>query len=106
AILSVPIRRYGRSSFLNYIQHITKGRPWFAYRPHLVHITGHGELDANGIGRFAFEDERGGTDSQPVAEIINQVFRGSAVRCLFLNACQTGKAAAAGLSEQLVKAGV
>ncbi|MFN0016703.1 MAG: tetratricopeptide repeat protein [Pirellulaceae bacterium] len=76
------------------------------HRPHVVHLTGHGELDTNGNGRFAFESERGGTDSQPVEEMINQVFRGSAVRCLFLNACQTGKAAAAGLSEQLVKAGV
>ena len=60
------------------------------HRPHVVHLTGHGELDANGIGRFAFEDERGKADSQPAEEIINQVFRGGAVRCLFVNACQTG----------------
>jgi len=47
------------------------------HRPHVVHLTGHGELDAKGIGRFVFENERGEGDSQPVEEIINQVFRGS-----------------------------
>jgi hypothetical protein len=60
------------------------------HRPHVVYLTGHGELDDNGIARYVFKDERGQADRQPVAELINQVFRGSSVRCLFLNACQTG----------------
>ncbi|HKI35040.1 MAG TPA: tetratricopeptide repeat protein [Gemmataceae bacterium] len=35
-----------------------------------------------------------------------RVFRGSAVRCVVLNACQSSQAAAAGLAQGLVKAGV
>jgi tetratricopeptide (TPR) repeat protein len=76
------------------------------HRPHVVHLSGHGIVDAQGGGRFAFEDERGLTDSQPVEEIVARVFRGSAVRCVMLNACQTSQAAAAGLAQKLVQAGV
>jgi tetratricopeptide (TPR) repeat protein len=76
------------------------------HRPHIVHLSGHGIVDPKGVGHFAFEDERGTTDLQPVEEIVARVFRGSAVRCVVLNACQTSQAAAAGLAQKLVQAGV
>ena len=56
--------------------------------------------------RFAFEDERGRTDSRAAAEIVARVFRGSSVRCVFFNGCQTSQADAAGLCQSLVGAGV
>jgi tetratricopeptide (TPR) repeat protein len=75
------------------------------HRPHVVHLSGHG-IVKGGVGHFAFEDERGHTDSRPVEEIATRVFRGSAVRCVVLNACQSSQAAAAGLAQGLVRAGV
>lgn len=74
--------------------------------PHLVHLSGHGVVDPNGIGHFGFEDERGHSDLQPVFELMNRVFRGSATRCVVLNACQTAKAATAGLAQKLVESGI
>jgi tetratricopeptide (TPR) repeat protein len=76
------------------------------HRPHVLHLSGHASVDAKGVGRFAFEDERGQTDSRPINEIVSHVFRGSAVRCVVLNACQSAQAAAAGLAQKLVEAGV
>jgi tetratricopeptide (TPR) repeat protein len=75
------------------------------HRPHVVHLSGHGVV-REGTGYFAFEDERGRTDSQPVAEIASRVFLGRGVRCVVLNACQSAQAAAAGLAQKLVEAGV
>jgi tetratricopeptide (TPR) repeat protein len=75
-------------------------------RPHVVHLSGHGRMAADGQGTFAFEDERGRTDSHTAAEIVSRIFRGSSVQCVFFNGCQTSQAAAAGLCESLVAAGV
>ncbi|MCI0462793.1 MAG: CHAT domain-containing protein, partial [Gemmataceae bacterium] len=76
------------------------------HRPHVVHLSGHGIVDGKGTGWFVFETERGRRDPQPADQIANRVFRGSAVRCVVLNACQTGQAAATGLAGHLVATGV
>src|SRR5262249_20193910 len=67
---------------------------------------GHGKVEEDGIGYFAFEDEHGRTDSRPVEQLANEIFRGSETRCVFLNACQTTRSAVAGLAQHLVQAGV
>src|SRR5262249_11271171 len=74
--------------------------------PHVVHLSGHGRMAADGQGTFAFEDERGRTDSRAAAEIVARVFRGSSVRCVFFNGCQTSQADAAGLCQSLIGAGL
>jgi tetratricopeptide (TPR) repeat protein len=76
------------------------------YRPHVVHLSGHGEMAADGQGKFAFEDERGRTDWGAAADIVAKVFRGSTVRCVVFNGCQTSQADAAGLCQSLVGADV
>jgi tetratricopeptide (TPR) repeat protein len=75
-------------------------------RPHLVHLSGHGVVGKDGVGRFAFEDDRGRTDLRTAEDLLLHVFRGSPVRCVFLNACQSSQAAAAGLCQALVAAGL
>jgi CHAT domain-containing protein len=75
-------------------------------RPHVVHLSGHGDVDAQGRGVFAFEDERGRTDLRPADEIAARIFRGHDVRLAFLNGCKTSQAAVAGLCRNLVEAGV
>ncbi len=75
-------------------------------RPHVVHLSGHGQMSRDGQGTFAFEDERGGTDPRTAAEIVARVFRGSPVQCVFFNGCQTSQADAAGLCQALTGAGV
>jgi hypothetical protein len=74
-------------------------------RPHVVHLSGHGKLRA-GHGSFCFEDEEGRSDPRLVGELVRDVFRGSGVRCVFLNACETSQAAVAGLCQELVRAGL
>jgi hypothetical protein len=74
-------------------------------RPHVVHLSGHGRMK-DGQGTFVFEDERGRTDSRTAGEIAARVFRGSPIRCVFFNGCQTSQADAAGLCQSLVGAGV
>jgi hypothetical protein len=75
-------------------------------RPHVVHLSGHGAVRGDGNGSFAFETERGHADTRDAREIVASVFRGSPVRCVFFNACQTSQAAAAGLYQALVSAGL
>src|SRR6185369_10699664 len=75
-------------------------------RPHVVHLSGHGDLDAEGNGVFAFEDEDGRTDPRDAREIAAEVTRGGSVRLMILNACKTSQAAAAGLCQSLAAAGV
>jgi tetratricopeptide (TPR) repeat protein len=75
-------------------------------RPHVVHLSGHGVVGKDGVGRFAFEDDRGRTDLRTAEDLLLHVFRGSKVRCVFLNACQSSQAAAAGLCQALVAAGL
>ncbi len=75
-------------------------------RPQVVHLSGHGDVLADGRGVFAFEDEDGRTDLKTAEEIVAGIGRGSGVRCLVLNGCKTSQAATAGLCRALVAAGV
>jgi CHAT domain-containing protein len=75
-------------------------------RPHIVHLSGHGSVDTSGRGAFAFEDERGYTDARDAADLATQIFRGSSVRCVVLNACETSQAATSGLCQALTVSGV
>ena len=75
-------------------------------RPHVVHLSGHGDVDGKGRGVFCFEDERGLTDLRTVDEIAERVFRGHGVALAFVNGCKTSQAAVAGLCRGLVAAGV
>ncbi|HMH48714.1 MAG TPA: tetratricopeptide repeat protein [Candidatus Acidoferrum sp.] len=75
-------------------------------RPHIVHLSGHGSVDASGRGAFAFENERGHMDARDAADLATQIFRGSSVRCVVLNACETSQAAASGLCQTLTVSGV
>ena len=77
-------------------------------RPHVVHLSGHGTVNRDGMGSFAFEDERGQTDLREAAAIVAEVFRGGhhGVRCVFFNGCRTSQAATAGLCQSLAIAGV
>jgi tetratricopeptide (TPR) repeat protein len=75
-------------------------------RPHVVHLSGHGDVDAQGRGVFAFEDDRGRTDMHTAKEIASRVFRGKEVRLAFINGCRTSQAAVSGLCRGLVAAGI
>jgi tetratricopeptide (TPR) repeat protein len=78
-----------------------------AVRPHIIRLSGHGEVGKDGVGRFAFEDERGRSDLRTAADLAAEVLRGNpSIRCVFLNGCQTAQAAAAGLCQELVRAGL
>jgi tetratricopeptide (TPR) repeat protein len=62
------------------------------FQPHIVHLTGHGIVMDDGLGYFAFEDERGQTDSRSSVEMRERLFSGSSVQLAFISGCQTGKA--------------
>src|SRR5579885_1452660 len=53
------------------------------FRPHVVHLTGHGAVRDDGVFYFAFEDERGQTDPTHPAQEIRELFAGSGVQCAF-----------------------
>ena len=78
------------------------------FRPHIVHLTGHGET-REAVAWFAFEDERGASDERPASEL-GQLFAGHGVQCAFVSACQAGKAPArealGGLAQGLLAEGV
>ncbi|MBP6824790.1 MAG: CHAT domain-containing protein, partial [Acidobacteria bacterium] len=61
------------------------------FDPHVVYLTGHGIVKADGLGYFCFEDERGNSDLRSSKEL-RQLFAGSSVQCVFVSGCQTGKA--------------
>jgi hypothetical protein len=67
-------------------------------RPHVVHLSGHGSVDGSGRGSFAFENERGYSDERAAADLVTHIFRGSSVRCVVLNACETSQAATSSAS--------
>jgi tetratricopeptide (TPR) repeat protein len=62
------------------------------FEPQIVHLTGHGVVLDDGLGYFAFEDERGKTDLRSSEEIRRELFAGSSVQCAFISGCQSGKA--------------
>jgi hypothetical protein len=74
-------------------------------KPHLVHLSGHGAVGRDGVGRFCFEDDGGHTDARSAADLA-QLFRERHVPCVFLNGCQTSQAAVAGLCQGLITAGL
>jgi tetratricopeptide (TPR) repeat protein len=77
------------------------------FQPHVVHLTGHGIVEDDGLGWFAFEDERGATDPRSSVEMAQKLFAGTSVQCAFISGCQTGKAppinAVGGICQGLVK---
>ncbi|APZ90775.1 tetratricopeptide repeat protein [Fuerstiella marisgermanici] len=74
-------------------------------KPQIVHLSGHGKLQDNGIGTFCFEGERGETDPRSAADLV-PILKQSGVQCVFLNACETAQADVAGFCQSLVKAGL
>jgi|GEM_PF-6240701 len=70
------------------------------YQPHVVHLSGHGSV-RDGIGSFAFENERGLSDPRDAHEMAQQLFAGNGVRLVFVNGCQTAQAAVAGVCQTL-----
>lgn len=73
-------------------------------QPHVVHLSGHGVV-REGIGAFAFEDERGDTDFRDAHQMAEQLFAGRNVRLVFVNGCQTAQAAVAGICQTLTATG-
>jgi CHAT domain len=78
------------------------------FRPHIVHLTGHG-VAREQKAYFAFENESGKSDDRSASEL-GQLFAGSGVACAFLSACQAGRAPAqaalGGLAQGLLAEGV
>jgi CHAT domain/AAA ATPase domain len=78
------------------------------FRPHIVHLTGHG-VAREQKAYFAFENDRGESDDRSASEL-GQLFAGSGVMCAFLSACQAGRAptraALGGLAQGLLAEGV
>jgi tetratricopeptide (TPR) repeat protein len=74
-------------------------------KPHIVHLSGHGTVGLDGVGRFCFEDEAGNTDAHAAADLA-RLFGAHDVPCVFLNGCQTSQAAVAGMCQALVQAGL
>jgi tetratricopeptide (TPR) repeat protein len=62
------------------------------FEPYIVHLTGHGIVKDDGLGYFAFEDEKGKTDLRSSEEMREQLFSGSRVKLAFISGCQTAKA--------------
>jgi CHAT domain-containing protein len=79
-----------------------------AFQPHIVHLSGHGVAAADPAS-FAFENESGQSDKQP-ATALAQLFAASGVQCVFISACQAGRAperdVLGGLAAGLVSHGV
>ncbi|MBM4438058.1 MAG: tetratricopeptide repeat protein, partial [Actinobacteria bacterium] len=80
-----------------------------SFRPHIVHLTGHGSIKPDGQGYFEFEDERGEGDPHSAREL-RDILSGSGVQAVFVSGCQTGKAppveALGGICQGLVSAEV
>jgi hypothetical protein len=82
-----------------------------AFRPHILHVMGHGDFDAeSGRGRLFFTGEDG--NPEPVdGELLADHLRDCpSLLLVFLNACQTARLSApnpfAGLATALLQAGV
>ncbi|MFN2165514.1 MAG: CHAT domain-containing protein, partial [Anaerolineae bacterium] len=79
-----------------------------SFQPHLVFLSGHGRFlheplaDKPAHGVFVFEGPHGESDPVPDTEIA-AAFVGSAVQCLVLSACESGKAASDALNSGLAR---
>jgi hypothetical protein len=64
---------------------------------HVIHYTGHGDLDAaSGEGLLCFEDSDGYTDRLPARKLMTLLRDYPSVRLVFLNACRTAAMAEEG----------
>jgi hypothetical protein len=70
---------------------------------HVVHFIGHGTFE-NGEGKLAFMTDTGAAQLVPAADLAG-LFQDTAVRLVFLNACESAHEAG-GVAEQLVRRGV
>ncbi len=84
--INVVINSGDMGSFEELREHINE------FKPHIIHLNGHGEVKEDGLGYFAFEDERGNADIRSSLEIRQKLFAGSSVQCAFISGCQSGKA--------------
>jgi len=75
------------------------------FRPHIVHLSGHGALGEDGMGWFAFEDETGHSDFRSAVKI-SGLLSGSGAQCAFTNGCESAAAppvaAVGGICQELV----
>jgi len=81
------------------------------FKPHVVHLSGHGRVKEDGVGWFLFEDEAGGPDPRPAQDIARELFGAdSGVQCVFVSGCETGQApqasALGGVCQGLLRGGV
>jgi tetratricopeptide (TPR) repeat protein len=81
------------------------------FKPHVVHLSGHGRVTEDGVGWFLFEDEAGGPDPRPAQDIARELFGAdSGVQCVFVSGCETGQApqasALGGVCQGLLRGGV
>ena len=79
------------------------------FRPHVVHLSGHGTVGSDGKGYFVFEDDTGDSDLKSSDEI-RRIITGSGVQCIFVSGCLTGLAPSAeainGICQNLVHDGI
>ncbi len=61
-----------------------------AFEPHIVHLSGHGRLSADGSS-FCFETEEGNSDLRS-AKDLGRLFADGQVQCAFISGCEAGKA--------------
>lgn len=73
-------------------------------KPHVVHLSGHGRVK-EGLGYFAFENERGQLDEREGREMAARLFADSGVRLVFVSGCQSAQAGIAGLCQALTEDG-
>jgi CHAT domain-containing protein len=78
------------------------------FAPHLLFLSGHGKFhhqphsDETPYGTFLFESKTGG--SEPIRDTkITEALIGSAVQCVVVSACESGKAASDALNNGLTR---
>jgi tetratricopeptide (TPR) repeat protein len=74
------------------------------FQPHVLHLSGHGAM-RNGVGHFAFEDERGKSDLHSGEELAEMALAGRGVRMVFVSGCETAQAGVAGVCQALTTGG-
>ncbi|HYH63649.1 MAG TPA: tetratricopeptide repeat protein, partial [Urbifossiella sp.] len=77
-----------------------------SFKPHVVHLSGHGRMGADGTAEFVFEDERGRPDPRTAEALAVESFVRHEVRLVFFNGSESAQADVAGLCQAFVAAGV
>ncbi|MFQ5435805.1 MAG: CHAT domain-containing protein, partial [Anaerolineae bacterium] len=94
------------------LEHTTRKSLWTKFKqfkPHILHFTGHGMMQENGIGALVFED---GNQADPVnaVEFMKVLRVNKDIKMVILSACQTAApgsdAAIMGVAPQLVTDGL